>query len=157
MPGEKWWIGINGWREGTRKMGAPGRGRMAGREVICPSVRPSVRPSRRRGFEVAPASFSRGIGNPTRQRGEERTPVFPCLRGGFPIKRNFKAQLQNAGAWFWSGLAAGVSGFGCADPSAVQLGAGLCGAGLGQCGIGMRDVLLAECGDELLFFGGQIR
>ncbi len=40
-------------------------------------------------FEVAPALFSRRFGNPTRQRGEERTLVFPCLRGGFPIKRNF--------------------------------------------------------------------
>ncbi len=41
-------------------------------------------------FEVAPALFSRGFGNPMRQRGEERTSVFPCLRGGFPKERNFK-------------------------------------------------------------------
>ncbi len=41
------------------------------------------------GFEVALALFSRGVGNPMRQRGEERTPVFPCSRGGFPIKGNF--------------------------------------------------------------------
>ncbi len=41
-------------------------------------------------LKVALASFSRGSGNPTRQRGEDRTHVFPCLRGGFPRERNIK-------------------------------------------------------------------
>ncbi len=53
-------------------------------------------------FEVAPALFSRGFvfsrgfGNPKRQPGEERTPVFPCLRGGFPKDRNFKRLAMGA-------------------------------------------------------------
>ncbi len=45
-------------------------------------------------FDVALASFSRGFGNPTRQRSGDRTPVFPCLRGGFPRERNFKRRQR---------------------------------------------------------------
>ncbi len=50
--------------------------------------------TRRVSLEVALASFSRVMDNPTRQRGGERTPGFPRSRFRFPGERNYKTRQR---------------------------------------------------------------